>query len=104
MTRPVISRRSERSITGVPMLDIHTFPQPETHEVILHYNFVGISFYFTILSSASRVGSGEDCPDVGGEVGRRGRPVQPQLAVAGRPPEADGVILSESEVVSSHAR
>ena len=47
----------------------------------------------TVFSAASGVGSGEDCPDVGGEVWGRGGPSQSELAIPGRPPEAYGVIL-----------
>ena len=49
--------------------------------------------FLTVLSAASGVGGWEDGPDVGGEVGGGGGPGQPELAVAGRPPEAYGVIL-----------
>ena len=55
----------------------------------------------TVLSATSGVGGWEDGPDVGGEVWGGGRPGQPELAVAGRPPEAYGVILKNKHLNKS---
>ena len=54
-----------------------------------------LNYLLTVLSAAPGVGGGEDGPDVGGEVGGGGGPRQPELAVAGRPPEAYGVVLEK---------
>ena len=69
---------------------------------------LGGIIFLTVLSAASGVGGWEDGPDVGGEVGGGGGPGQPELAVAGRPPEAYGVILknkhlNKSSNISVHA-